>query len=50
MKKKSIAALALTGALSLGLLSGCGQPADAASPTQDPATVSPRSAPSLPTS
>ena len=42
MKKKSIAALALTGALSLGLLSGCGQPADAASPTQDPATVSPQ--------
>ena len=35
MKKKSIAALALTGALSLSLLSGCGQTADAATPTQD---------------
>ncbi len=42
MKKKSIAALALTGALSLSLLSGCGQTADAATPTQDPATVSPQ--------
>ena len=33
MKKKHIAALALTGALSLSLLSGCGQTAEADAPT-----------------
>ena len=41
MKKKSIAALGLAGALSLSLLSGCGQTADAAAPTADPAEESP---------
>ena len=41
MKKKSIAALGLAGALSLSLLSGCGQTADAAAPTADPAEQSP---------
>ena len=48
MKKKNIAALALTGAMALGLLSGCGQDANAANPTQDPAETTPRSAPWLP--
>ena len=42
MKKKNIAALALTGAMALGLLSGCGQDADAANPTQDPAETTPQ--------
>lgn len=40
MKKKNIAALALTGAMALGLLSGCGQESD--SPTQNPAEVTPQ--------
>ena len=42
MKKKSIAALALTGAMALGLLSGCGQDANAANPTQNPAETTPQ--------
>ena len=42
MKKKNIAALALTGAMALGLLSGCGQDANAANPTQDPAETTPQ--------
>ena len=42
MKKKNIAALALTGAMALGLLSGCGQDAKAANPTQDPAETTPQ--------
>ena len=35
MKKKSIAALALAGTMALGLLSGCGQTADASTPTDN---------------
>ena len=42
MKKKNIAALALTGAMALGLLSGCGQDANAANPTQNPAETTPQ--------
>ena len=35
MKKKSIAALALAGTMAMGLLSGCGQTADASTPTDN---------------
>ena len=42
MKKKNIAALALTGAMALGLLSGCGQDSSTANPTQDPAETTPQ--------
>ena len=42
MKKKSIAALALAGTMAMGLLSGCGQDANAANPTQDPAETTPQ--------
>ncbi len=41
MKKKHIAALALAGALSVSLLSGCGQTAEADTPTTDPVEESP---------